>query len=58
MARHPDYLFEARNPAQVLEAVTRYKGEPPTVAGLRTWVNTILGPWHIPAEVNARCRKG
>ncbi len=51
-----DQIFTARTPADVLALVTAHEGQP-TVSGLHAWVNTVLGPYHIPADVNAGCKR-
>lgn len=57
MARLPDYLFDARTPAQVFAAVKRHLGRKPDCTELRAWVNQILGPaYHIDETVMAKCR--
>lgn len=50
-------LFEARNVSELFELVTAYLGRKPTVREMRTYTNTVLGPWHIPADVSERCAR-
>ena len=50
-----DRIFDSRDPADVFARVAKYLGRPPTSRELRVWVNTALGPWHIPSEVCAMC---
>ena len=40
-------LFDAENVDQLFALLGQYLQRNPTAAELRTWTNTVLGPWHI-----------
>lgn len=47
-------LFDARNVSDLIDRLESYLGRKPTASELRTWVNTVLGPWAITDEHRAR----
>mgnify|MGYP003151340005 CR=1 FL=1 len=50
-------VFKARNHAELLEMLRSYLGRTPTSIEYRTWTNSVLGPWAIPAWVSEQTRK-
>lgn len=56
-AANRKYIHGAGTPAEVFARVADRMGTP-TRTELNQWVMSVLGPWHIPAEVGAQCKPG
>lgn len=48
-------LFHAKTVIELFRLVESLEGTP-SAPRLRAWVNTVLGPLDIPADVRALCR--
>jgi len=48
-------LFAARSQHDLFNRLCAHLGRAPTSAELRTWVNSVFGPFHIDAELLKRC---